>query len=362
MKKIYVGLLVVLILLSTALFYINVNKPIKIALIGNFEEERYSFATSSIIAGRIAENDINTKAGIRGKKTELIIKEDTFDNPEATIKFLLDNKIETVITTAPSQSLVKLKPLLDKNRIVCLAVGSTSGSLSGIDDYIFRILPDDGKEAKAFVDYIEKTEMSKELVLIYDKTNMETKQSIEQKIESLGAKIIYQESWDGDSLSYVPANQDIMRNKPILIISSARHTAFLVQKLRQQGINSKIYGTSWSGDDNLLSYGGRAVEDLTIITPVDLSEEGNKNSELSEKLISYRKGNGLIPNGVYKAYGIIKKAYEDRYEQHITLKAALDKSDSFDKYGDSTDKEYILKIKNGQYTKVGGTSYESAQN
>lgn len=361
-KRIYVGLLIVLILLSTTLFYMNINRPIKIALIGNFEEERYSFATSSIIAGRIAENDINVKTGIRGKKTELIIKEDSFDNPEATIKFLLDNKIEAIITTAPSQSLLKLKPLLDKNEIVCVAVGSTSASLSRIDDYIFRILPDDDREAKALLEHIEAAEPSKDIVLIYDKSNMETKESIEKSLEALGARVIYQEGWEGDSLDYSPSNTAIMKDKPVLIVSSARHTAFVVQKLRMHGVTSSAFGLSWSGDNNLLSYGGKAVEDFTLITPVDLSEEANQNSELSEKLSDYRKKNGLIPDGVYKAYTIIKKAYEDRQEQHITLKAALDKGESFDKYGDSIEKEYIIKVKAGQYTKVGGRSYESTQN
>jgi hypothetical protein len=131
-------------------------------------------------------------------------------------------------------------------------------------------------------------------------------------------------------------------------------------KLKQQGVSNNIFGMSWSGDDYLLSYGGRAVDNFILITPVDFSE--NESSELSVKLSEYRKKNGLIPNGVYNAYNIIKKAYEDRQEQHITLKDALDKVGSFDKYGDSKGNEYILKIKDGQYTKLGGRSYEDTQN
>ena len=361
MKKIYIGFLVVFVALSTALFYINLKTPIRIVLIGNFEEERYSFATGSIIAGRIAEKDINFGSGIRGRKTELIIKDDDFKNPEDTIKFLKKNKIEAIITTAASKDLMQVKPYLEENKIVCISVGATSASLSGQKDYIYRILPDDEKEVKTLFDHLTKSNIEKNIVLIYDKSNMEYKRSIENTIEKMGGKIAFQEGWVGEPLGYIPSNVEAMKDKPILLLSSARNTAFIVQKLKGYDISHKIFGTSWSGDDYLLSYGGRAVEGFTFVTPVDLSSEDKEAMKLSEKLRAYGKRNGLISNGVYESYKLIEKAYEDRYVKHITLKEALDSNQFFDTYGDSKETELMFTVRNGEFIKIKGGSNESTK-
>jgi ABC-type branched-subunit amino acid transport system substrate-binding protein len=362
MRKIYIALLVVLIVLSTVLFYINLKTPIRIALLGNFQEERYAFSTSSIVAGRIAEKDINSGTGIRGRKTELVIKDDDFKNPEETIKFLKKNKIESVITTAASKDLLQIKPYLEENKIVCISVGATSYSLSSQEDYIYRILPDDEKEVRALFDCLTNKNIEKEIVLIYDESNMEYKNSIENAIEKLGGKITFQEGWAGDSLGYKPSNVEAIKDKPILVLSSARNTAFIVQKLKSHGVNNMIFGTSWSGDEYLLSYGGRAVEGFLFVTPADLSNEDDDAMKLSEELKAFKKRNGLIPNSVYKSYKLLKKAYEDKYEKHVTLKEALNSNQFFDMYGDSKEIELIFTVKNGEFTKLKGGSNEGTKN
>jgi branched-chain amino acid transport system substrate-binding protein len=353
MNKIYKVLLVVLIFLSAVLFYMNVKSPVKVALIGNFEEERYSFATSSIIAGRIAEKSINDSLGIKGKNTELIVKDDDFKNPEDIVAFLKKNKIQAIITTAASNNLLNLKPHLDENKILCISVGATSENLSKQDDSIYKILPNDEEEIKTFLKHLDKDKIEKNIALIYDKSNLEYKQSIEGAIEKLGGKVVFQEGWDKDSVSYTPSNIEAIKDKPILILSTARHTAFIVQKLKSYGIKDKIFGTSWSGDDYLLSYGGRAVEGFIFTTSVDFSNEDKDTLELSKNLKEYEKNNGLIPNGVSKAYNIIRKVFEYKYEQHSTLKEAIDRSGFFDVYGDSKEKEMVFTIKNGQFVKLG---------
>lgn len=371
MKKIYTALLLALIILCAGLFYMNIKKPVKVVLLGNFEDERYNFTTSSVVAARIAEKDINDRMGIRGKSTELIVKNDTFDDPDATIKFLKDNKVEAVITTAASQDLLKLKPYLDKNKIVCLSVGATSSSLSKMNDYIFRILPDDNNEVKAFLSYIETNKLNKDIVVIYNANNYEYKNSVCGNLQKLGANIVAEDYWYFDSVNYNPNSVEIMKNKTILILGSARDTAFIVQNLKKRDITGNIFGLSWSGDNYLKSYGGRAIDGFKFITPVDLSSSSEKYVDLTNKLNNFNKSNGLLPAGVYEAYLVIKNGYEEKYEKHISLKESLDiyrtyqglDGDlAFDEYGDSTGREYIYQVKGGKFVKLGGVDNESAKN
>lgn len=370
MKKVYMLLLLILILLSVGLFYTTLKSPIKIALIGNFEEERYNFSTSSVIAGRVMQKSIDDNQGIRGRKVELAIKNDNFNDPEATVRYLVNNKIEAIITTATSEQIVKLKPYLDKNKIVCMSVGATSSTLDNQNDYIYRTFPDDSQELFTLFNYINKNNINKDFVVIYSKLNNQYKDSIIKNIEKLNGKVSFVENFGNDSLTYTPSNIEAFRDKSILILASSRDTAFVMQRLSKVKITNNIFALNWSGDKNLIYYGGRAVENLRFITPVDLTGNGGEQYEFSKKLQEYNKDNGLIPKGVYDAFVILKKAYEDKYEKHITLKEAIDKNKTiedldnkfmFNNYGDAQGEEYIFTIKDSQFLKLGGSSYESTK-
>jgi branched-chain amino acid transport system substrate-binding protein len=376
MKKVYVSLLIVLIFLCTILFYRNLTHPVKVVLLGNFEEERYNFETNSIIAGRIAEADINSSGGVKGRKTELIIRNDNFMSPEETIKFLKEQKADAVITTASSGDVLKLKPYLDKEKIVCVSMGATASSLSRIDDYVYRLMPDDEKEIKLLLDYLENSKLGKDIILIYNQVNLEYKKSVEANIEKLGGKVVLADTWYEEPLNYDPDefNTDkleVMHNKPILILASARDTALISQKLKLHGITGNNFGLSWSGDNNLNSYGGRTVEGFRFISPVDFTANNNDYERLTNKLKEYKKSNGIVPCGVYEAYMLIKNAYETKEDKHITLKEALDQGIhsenmeahlKLDKYGDSLGEEYIFTVRNGEFVKLGGSGYEGVQN
>lgn len=371
MKKLYIVLLLILIIFSVGLFYINLKTPIKVALLGKFEEERYDFVTNSVIAARISEKDINDGQGIRGKSIQLVVKNDDFTNPEATIEYLVKNKIEAIITTATSDEIVKLKPYLDKYKIVCLSVGATSSAFNNEDDYIYRILPDDSNEVRTLFDYLNNNKINKDFAVIYSDANKLYKDSIVNNIKQLKGKVSFEESFGSSSLYYKPSNIDIFKSKTVLILASARDTAIVLQKLSQAGITNDIFGLNWSGDKNLIFYGGRAAENFKFVTPANLTESSGKYGEFTKKLEEYKKDNGLIPYGVYNAFVVLKKGYEDKYKYHLTLKEAIDKNHTFDNidnkfkfnnYGDAQGEEYIFTVKNSQFIKIGGSSYESSKN
>jgi ABC-type branched-subunit amino acid transport system substrate-binding protein len=369
MKKVYLSLFIGLIILCAVLFYRNLTNPKNVVLLGNFEEERYNFETNSIIAARIAEKDINDNGGIKGRKTKLIIKNDDFENPEETIKFLKEQKAEAVITTTTSGDLLKLKAYLDEEKIVCMSMGATASSLSKMNDYIYRLMPDDENEIKLLLNHLQESGMQEKIVVIYNQANLEYKKSVEANISRLGGKVVFEDTWNEDPIDYKPSNLEIMKDKPILILASARDTAFVSQKLSQQGISGMNFGLSWSADNNLNSYGGKTVEGFKFISPVDFTSKDGDYGRLAERLKGYKKSNGLIPCGVYEAYMLIKNAYDIKSDRHITLKEALDKGvgynnteehKRFDEFGDSLGKEFIFTIKDGKFIKIGGSSNESS--
>lgn len=363
MKKVYIILTSFLMILSISLFYAGMRKPIKIALIGNFEEERSGFEASSIIPARIAEKDINSKLGILGRSTELVIINSDFKNPEEIIESLRKENIEAVITTASSSDLSILKPYLDKNRIVAISATATSHFLSSSKDYLYKMPPDDSREVSALLRYLDKSKVGKKFAVISQENNKEYANSVEDIILSKGGQVSYKDNIVGDSMVYVPKNlKGIQECDVLLILAAPKNTAFLLQNLRKNNVTTPIVGLSWCGDYNLLYYGGKALENFVFVTPIDFTLKTGKYDMLTKKLEgTYNKKNGLIPVGVYEAYTILSQAYSEKFKSHLTLKEALDKNNiytgindekKFDEYGDSLGAEYIFTIKDGDFVKL----------
>ncbi len=363
MKRVYVYLAILLTLLSGAFIFIKINAPIKIALVGDFEEERSAFDATSILASRIAEQEINRR-GILDKKIEVVIKNTDFKNLDKLFNDIKKEKIEIIISTGNSENLKSIEPYLKKLNIMCISPNATSIFMSQKDNNIYKILPDDSKEINKLMEYLDYNNIPKEFYVIYNKDNISYVNSVKEEIKAQKGKIIGENTWNDYCELYEIKNIETIKKSPgVLILSSATESAFIVQKLRMAGINDKlIIGFSWNGDFKLIENGGNAVEGVKIITPIDLSEESNRYERLNSKLKEFDKHNSMIAAGTYEAVMVAGQAYEYKLKHHCTLKEAFDKKKIyelwedntivFDKYGDSQREEYLFYIKDHQFSKM----------
>jgi ABC-type branched-subunit amino acid transport system substrate-binding protein len=363
MKKVYKVLVGILLFLVIILAYFSITRPIKIALVGNFNSDRESFVTSTTIAAKIAEQDIADTYEVSGRKLDIIIYNTDFLHTDELCKKLIKNDIEVMITTASSQNLEKLKPYLEKYNIFCMSVSSTAVSLSEKKDSIYRIFPDDTYEVLCLLDFIESENLKKEFAIIYDENNMVYENSIKNEIIKNGGKILLEESWNENVLSYEPLNTaDMNEAGAVIILGSSKEAGFLLQKLKAFGVHSLICGFSWSGDYNVIDYGGRASEDFAFVTPIKFSSQDKEYLEFKEKSKAYNKLDGSLVVGVYEAFMIIRELYEIKQKEHITIEQVfkiknkfkvLARDIEFDEYGDCKGKEYIIKVKKGQFANWG---------
>lgn len=359
-KYIYVIATAFLIIVSIAIY--QMNKPIKIALLADFFQDSRGFVTSSSIGAKIAEEDINKNNGINGKKVKVVLKNTDFSNPKALCEELVKNNIEAVVTTANSENLYNLKPYLDEYNILCISSSSTATSLSNIDDNIYRLSPDDTKEVSTLLNHIEKLGLEKKFVLISGKSNEEFKNSVKNEIIKYGGSIMLDESWDENVTTYKLSDIQVMNNADaIIILAQSKDCGLLVQNLKNNGVESLMTAFSWSADFNLINYGGKQIEDFIVLSPVDFTSNQKEYIEFDEKLKYYNKKDGLLSNGVYKAFIIFKQVYEKKYKDHITIKEAFNNCEEFDvlgdkieldEYGDYTGMDYILVVKHGEFTKL----------
>lgn len=363
MKKVYGLLIILLTLLFGVFILLKINTPVKIALIGDFEEERNSFCTTSLFAARIAEEQINKDKGIFGRKIKIIIKDTNFSDTKNLFDELKKENVELIISTATSENLVKIRPFLKDYNMICLSANATATSLSATEDNIYKLLPDDAEEVQALFKHLDKNNIEKNFTIVYNKDNKEYVTSVENEILKRGGRISYKITWQNHyEMFEVNYPQEIMNSSAILTLCSATESAFVAQKLNMIGIKNKpIFSFSWSGDYNLIEYGGKSIEGFTLVTPVDISSKYGQYDALEKELTSFNKKNSMITATTYEAILIARDIYEEKFTKHKSLKSILSDREAFegieskitfDKYGDSKRKEYILRVNQGEFSKV----------
>ncbi|MCY6370026.1 ABC transporter substrate-binding protein [Clostridium ganghwense] len=361
MKKkrfILIGIFLVVI----ALFYVNHNKPIKIAILNDFEKERSEYTTSTFLSAQIAQEEINEHGGINNRKIELMIKDTDFNDLDSIFKSLKSEKVEVIISAANSQQLIKLEPYLEKYKITCIAVNSTSVTFSNKKDYIWRVLPDDSIEIKALFDYLKRNNIGNNFAIIYDTNNLEYKDSVEGQILNLGGKILWKQALKGEAAKFSPNNIDLIKKCDlVLLLAYGKDSAFIIQNMKRKNIDKECFGLSWAADYNLIYYGGKAVEGFTFFSPKDISNRYYNYNNLIENLKKYDKNNSIISIVTYEALYLISKAYENKNKYNISFQEGLMKEKNlklhnntlqFNYFGDCINGEFIFKVKEGKFIKL----------
>jgi len=114
-----------------------------------------SLGIASKAALEIAARDINANLSKQGSPTRVrVITEDTKHDPNVALQklqALAAQGVKIVIGPQSSAELQVLKPYADQNGIVIISHGSTASSLAIAGDNVFRVVPDDTREAEAVV-------------------------------------------------------------------------------------------------------------------------------------------------------------------------------------------------------------------
>jgi branched-chain amino acid transport system substrate-binding protein len=119
-----------------------------------------SYGTSSQIALKIAESDINKLFSDIGRAIQIkVAVEDTQTDPDITLKALKDLQsqgIKIIIGPEQSQCLANVREYADQNGIILISGGSTAQSLAIENDTTFRLAPDDATLARLLASLMQR--------------------------------------------------------------------------------------------------------------------------------------------------------------------------------------------------------------
>ena len=184
-------------------------------------------------------------------------------------------------------------------------------------------------------------------------------------LEQGGGSLIIKIPFDfhSDTLFLDLASQAAEANpQGILILANAVDTAMICQQLSKIGTDLPRYATGWSYSDDLIQFGGKSVEGLTIIRSADLQDPA---PAMQNFVKAYQKRFHNSPNfpalHAYEATRMILAILEKttdpqairkellKLEQFSVIQADI----SVDRFGDLKYPQlHLAQIKNGQFVKA----------
>lgn len=318
----------------------------------------------------LAIEEINTSGGIRGKKIKLLIKDDE-GKPEKAVQSdreLIDEGVTAIIGHMTSSQTMAALPEIEKSDIVLLSPTTSTPLLSGKKDMFFRVQGSSEQSAYALGKFASSNfEMSSFLVLKTDDNKNFTEPYHNNFLKGFKEKKII------INQLVLPAETEKIKNaislafdeidyEGILIITSARRTALIIQYLYSMDKKPNIFISSWGATEALIRHGGKAVENAYLAKTGFTDVKTKDYVQFIEKFTNrFGKTPSFSAEQGYIAVKILAHALKQTNGKKEGLDTALINIKKFktfqgdltiDEFGDAILPVSILKIENAKFKKI----------
>jgi len=140
-----------LLLLPISIGAKQTNRPLRVGVLASLTGPGTSLGQSTVAALELAAEQLETHGG--QFKVHLLVRDTKLD-PNLALQAIqeLDRQgVNVIIGPQSSSELARIKPYADAHNILVISQGSTASSLSIAGDNIFRLCPNDKREAEAVV-------------------------------------------------------------------------------------------------------------------------------------------------------------------------------------------------------------------
>ncbi len=344
--------------------------PFRIGFVGGLSGTMSDLGISGRDSLQLAAEVINEQGGIDGRSVELVIRDDRNDPDEAkkAVRELIDEDVRVIIGHMTSTMTQKTVPIANEHQVLMISPTTSTPELSGIDDYFLRVMPENTKRIIHKVEYILTDRTIRTLSAIIDVSNQgytvpyweQFKTSYLEKSGGTISDVVHYNS--NEEVDYTHLVEKIVRNKPdaLLFIANAFDTAMFCQQAAKLNYPGLLITCGWANTQELIQYGGRAVEGLFFVTvaPAETKPEYETFKETFNRKYGYTPAFAAV--NTYDAAMIVKQAYEQK-KRGETLKDAIIRIGMFqglqmpvfiDKYGDAARKYNRLIVKDGEFVRL----------
>lgn len=348
------------------------GEPIRVGLVSNQTGRSSDTGIDARNGVQLAVEEINAAGGVKGRKIELLIKDDEgkAESAKKAMQELIDARVVAVIGNVVSGMTQASLPLANEKKMLMLSPTSVSNIFTGKDDYLIRTSPA-AKQATVSLARFARNKLGlSRVAAIYDLSNKGYSEdwfkSFKESFEGAGGRIADAVTYTtGQDKDYSALAQKLLAAQPdgIVLISGAVDTALLSQQIRKINDKLPLIVAGWAMTDELLVKGGKAVESAYLAYNFDKDSRAPAYLAFRE---SYRKRFGSEPGFAakfgYETVGMLKAGMEKAAALDSDgLKKAIIAQGSFtglqgdfkiDAYGDAEAQVLLFTVKDGVYRRV----------
>ena len=364
-------ILISLVFASMSMPGCDSKTPVKIGFMAGMSGRVADLGIAGLDAVQMCIDEANKAGGINGHRIQLVIKDDRHDPDIArqVAAELIQEGVAAIIGPMTSQMGMAVTPILNQHRMLCMAPTVSTQKLFGIDDYFFRVVPSVKINTSVSADYHIKTGNITRAAVIYDVGNQSYTTSWLENFRAVftigGGKIV----------SIIPYNTT--ENNPfeeiaqkalasdvngILIVANSMDSALLCQQIRKMDKTVNITLADWGATEQLLEFGGKAVEGVTVVQTFDREHLAPAYQAFRKAYITQLGREPGFPGvNAYDAAHVVITAlkHQQRGEDLKTTVLAIRRFDGlqgplvFDDYGDMTHSNSSMSIvKNRKFMRL----------
>ena len=359
-----------IVTLALALGGCGPQEPIRIGLIAGLSDRGSDFGESVRNGVILAVEQQNQAGGIKGRKIELIVRDDGQNAEQArrAARELIDLRPEVVIGPVTSSMAAVVVPLMNEAQLTLISPTVMSPDFHGKDDRFFRV---NRTTTEAGIEHarILRERKLKRVGIAFDASNPQYsdtwRQAFVDTFTALGGEIAGSVGFSSIATPrFSEIIGELLAGKPdtLLFISSSLDTARLCQQARQQAPALPLSSTEWAASGEFLTeMGGEAVEGLLISHAYDRNDQGAAFRAFRDAFKArFQRDFGSFSLMAYDTANIIFSAMKHRSGDEDMKRALLkygpyagvQQQTRFDDNGDTPRKVYYTEIRKGSFVQV----------
>lgn len=261
-----------LALASTALIFIapvvSAAETIKIGVTQPLTGPVAASGNYVVQGAKIAEDLINAKGGVIGKKIQLIV-EDNKSNPKEAVstaeKLIVRDKVPVLMGAWSSTYTLAVMPKLMEYKVPMVVETSSSGKITTSGNpYIFRISPTSAMEAKSFGTKVGQFNIKKaDFLVVNNDWGRGAAKEFSNMLKAKGIKVGVTETMDAGAtdLSAQLAKIKASGGDTLFLTTGVEQITIVLKQAKEQRVVHRVITTGGSSSpDQLIAQAGAAAD------------------------------------------------------------------------------------------------------
>ena len=312
----------------------------------------------------------NKAGGVKGRQVELLAEDDQ-QNPamaRQAVGKLIDLKVDALIGPMTSAMAMVAVPLVNQAQLVMVSPTVTTNSLSGLDDYFFRVLPATSRYAKKDADYHFDRLGLRRVAAVVDVNHRAYTEGWLADYRSAfavgGGEVVDRVDFSSSGeVLFADLARQLLASQPdgILILANAVDTAMLCQHLRKLDQSIPIATSEWAATEQLIELGGRSVEGVVIAQFLD--RQGSQEAYLKFRQgyqDRFGKRPGFAGSTAFDAANVLLDAIAHQAPGQSLKQSLLTRKTfpgtqvpvAFDAFGDTSHDTFLTMVKDGLFVRL----------